>query len=193
MNLEQIVKTIPPPRYDRRMPLQMLVLNMDYSDFVGRLAIGRIVNGHVRARQDVAMCHTDGTITRSRVTNLYAFEGLSRVEVPEAGPGDIVALAGFEETHIGDTITDPEDPRPLPRVRVNDGWYEWYRWYEWCRWYGCYRWCVRRAGPARASRRPRRRRHASPQRAPRRPTRAGSPGPARPRVGPRRRRGRWSP
>ena len=117
---EEVVRTIPAPRYDRDMPLQMLVLNLDYSDFVGRLAIGRIVNGHVHARQDVALAHLDGSITKARVTNLYVFEGLRRVEVEEAGPGDIVALAGFEVVNIGETITDLEDPRPLPRVTVDE-------------------------------------------------------------------------
>jgi GTP-binding protein len=117
---EEIVRTIPAPRYDRSVPLQMLVLNLDYSDFVGRLAIGRVVNGHVRARQDVGLARLDGSLVRTRVTNLYVFEGLQRVEVEEAGPGDIVALAGFEEVNIGETITDPEDPRPLPRVTVDE-------------------------------------------------------------------------
>jgi GTP-binding protein len=117
---EEVVRTIPAPRYDRDMPLQMLVLNLDYSDFVGRLAVGRIVNGHVHARQDVGLAHLDGTITKARVTNLYVFEGLRRVEVEEAGPGDIVALAGFEVVNIGETITDLEDPKPLPRVIVDE-------------------------------------------------------------------------
>jgi GTP-binding protein len=117
---EEIVRTIPAPRYDRTVPLQMLVLNLDYSDYVGRLAIGRIVNGSVSARQDVALCRLDGTITRTRVTNLYAFEGLTRAEVQEARAGDIVALAGFEEIHIGETVADVEDPRPLPRVMIDE-------------------------------------------------------------------------
>jgi GTP-binding protein len=117
---EQIIKTIPAPKYDMDAPLQMLVLNLDYSEFVGRLAVGRIVNGSVRARQDVVVCRTDGTMQKTRCTNLYAFEGLTRTEVTEAGPGDIVALAGFEEIHIGDTITDPENPRPLPRVTIDE-------------------------------------------------------------------------
>jgi GTP-binding protein len=117
---DQIVTTIPAPRYDPEAPLQMLVLNLDYSEFVGRLAIGRIVNGSVRAKQDVMVCRTDGTMQKTRATNLYAFEGLSRVEVTEAGPGDIVALAGFEQIHIGDTITDPENPRALPRVTIDE-------------------------------------------------------------------------
>jgi GTP-binding protein len=117
---EEIVRTIPAPRYDRQMPLQMLVLNLDYSDFVGRLAIARVVNGYVRGRQEVALARLDGTLARTRVTRLYAFEGLERVEVEEAGPGDIVALAGFEEVNIGETITDPVDPHPLPRVTVDE-------------------------------------------------------------------------
>ncbi len=117
---DEIVRTIPAPRYDPELPLQMLVLNLDYSDFVGRLAIGRIVNGHVRAGQDVSLVRLDGSVVRTRVTHLYLFEGLERVEVEEAGPGDIAALAGFEQVNIGETITDPEDPRPLPRVTVDE-------------------------------------------------------------------------
>ncbi len=117
---DEILRTIPAPRYEPDMPLQMLVLNLDYSDYVGRLAIGRIVNGRVRARQDVVLVRLDGQAVRTRVTNLYAFEGLERAEVDEAGPGDIVALAGFAEVNIGETITDAEDPRPLPHVTVDE-------------------------------------------------------------------------
>ncbi len=117
---DEIVKTIPAPRFEPDVPLQMLVLNLDYSDYVGRLAIGRVVNGTLRPRQDVMLVRRDGTQVRSRVTNLYVFEGLERAEVPEVGPGDIVALAGFEEVHIGETVTDPEDPRPLPPVVVDE-------------------------------------------------------------------------
>jgi GTP-binding protein len=117
---EEILRAIPAPSYDRLMPLQMLVLNLDYSEYVGRLAIGRLVNGRVSARQDVGIVREDGSVRRARVTNLYAFEGLERAEVAEAGPGDIVALAGFDEVNIGETITDPEDPRPLPPVSVDE-------------------------------------------------------------------------
>ncbi|MBI1797783.1 MAG: translational GTPase TypA [Candidatus Eisenbacteria bacterium] len=117
---EKIIANIPPPRYDPLAPLQMLILNLDYSEFVGRLAIGRIVNGHVRARQDVGLMRHDGTVEKARVTNLYVFEGLERVEVAEAGPGDIVALAGFDVVNIGETITDFENPRALPRVTVDE-------------------------------------------------------------------------
>ncbi len=117
---EEIVRSIPAPRFDPEVPLQMLVLNLAYSDYVGRLAIGRVVNGTVRTRQDVMLVRADGAQVRSRVTNLYVFEGLERAEVQEAGPGDIVALAGFEEVHIGETVTDAEDPRPLPPVVVDE-------------------------------------------------------------------------
>ena len=117
---EEIVRTIPAPRYDPESPLQMLVLNLDYSEFVGRLAIGRIVNGKVQNRQDVGVVRHDGSVGRTRVSYLYGFEGLERAEVAEAGPGDIVALAGFDEVNIGDTITDPSDPRPLPRVSIDE-------------------------------------------------------------------------
>jgi GTP-binding protein len=117
---EEILRTIPAPRYQPEAPLQMLVLNLDYSEYVGRLAVGRIVNGRVRARQDVMLLRLDGRSVRARVTNLYAFEGLARVEVEEAGPGDIVALAGCAEAGIGETIASPEDPRPLPPVVVDE-------------------------------------------------------------------------
>ena len=117
---DAIIKTIPAPRYDPEMPLQMLILNLDYSDYVGRLAIGRVINGSLKPRQDVMLVRHDGTQVRSRVTNLYVFEGLERTEVQEAGPGEIVALAGFSEVHIGETVTDPEDPRPLPPVTIDE-------------------------------------------------------------------------
>ena len=117
---DEIVRSIPAPKFDPEMPLQMLILNLDYSDYVGRLAVGRVVNGNIRTKQDVMLVRADGRQVKSRVTNLYAFEGLERAEVQEAGPGDIVALAGFEEVHIGETVTDPEDPRPLPPVLVDE-------------------------------------------------------------------------
>src|SRR6058998_616699 len=85
---EEIVRSIPAPRFDPEVPLQMLVLNLAYSDYVGRLAICRVVNGTVRTRQDVMLVRADGAQVRSRVTNLYVFEGLERAEVQEAGPGD---------------------------------------------------------------------------------------------------------
>jgi GTP-binding protein len=117
---EEIVRSIPPPRYEPGAPLQIRVLNLDSSDYVGRLAVGRIVNGRVRARQDVALARLDGTLHRGRVTHLYVFEALERVEVEEAGPGDIVALAGFDVVHVGETVTDPENPRPLAPLMIDE-------------------------------------------------------------------------
>jgi GTP-binding protein len=117
---DAIIGTIPAPRFEPDMPLQMLILNLDYSDYVGRLAIGRVINGTVRTKQDVMLVRVDGTQVSSRVTNLYVFEGLERAEVQEAGPGEIVALAGFEVVHIGETVTDPLDPRPLPPVVIDE-------------------------------------------------------------------------
>jgi len=117
---DEIVRTIPAPRFDPSMPLQMLVLNLDYSDYVGRLAVGRVVNGHIEQRQDVGLARHDGTVVRGRISNLYAFEGLERVEVSQAGPGDIVAVTGFDDVNIGETITDADDPRPLPPVIVDE-------------------------------------------------------------------------
>ena len=117
---EQIIKSIPAPRYDPEAPLQMLILNLAYSDYVGRLAIGRIINGSIKNRQDVVLIRRDGTQVKTRVTNLYTYEGLERTEVQEIGPGDIVALAGFDEVHIGETVTDPNDPRALPPVSVDE-------------------------------------------------------------------------
>ena len=117
---QEIIRSIPAPRYDPDMPLQMLVLNLDYSDYVGRLAIGRVVNGTVRAKSDVGLVRQDGTVARTRVSSLFMFEGLQRVEVAEAGPGDIVALSGFSEVSIGDTITDIDNPQPLERVIIDE-------------------------------------------------------------------------
>jgi GTP-binding protein len=117
---EEIIRTIPAPRYQPDVPLQMLILNLDYSDYVGRLAVGRVVNGRIEQRQDVALARHDESIVRGRISNLYAFEGLDRVEVSEAGPGDIVAVTGFDDVNIGETITDPDDPRPLPPVIVDE-------------------------------------------------------------------------
>jgi GTP-binding protein len=117
---EKIIETIPAPSYDRDAPLQMLVLNLDYSDYVGRLAVGRVFNGTLRPRTDVALARHDGSVARARISVLYGFEGLDRVEMDEAGPGDIVALAGFDDVNIGETITDIDDPRPLPPVTVDE-------------------------------------------------------------------------
>ncbi len=117
---EQILTTIPAPRYDPSAPLQSLVLNLDYSDYVGRLAIGRVVNGTIRPKTDVALIRHDGTVASERISLLYGFEGLTRVEIEEAGPGDIVAVAGFDDVNIGETIAALDDPRALPLVTIDE-------------------------------------------------------------------------
>jgi len=117
---EEILRTIPAPVYDTAMPLQFLVTTLDYDDYVGRLAIGRMINGTVRKGQQVLVCHRDGSRVEIKVTMLYGYEGLRRTEFNEAGPGDIVAIAGFEEIGIGDTVSDIADPRPLPPIVVDE-------------------------------------------------------------------------
>src|SRR5438128_12165875 len=98
----------------------MLVANLDYDDYVGRLAIGRLSSGSVEAGQSVAVCRADGSTPRGKVNKIFAFEGLKRVEIAEAGPGEIISLAGIEEIDIGDTIADPEHPIPLERIHVDE-------------------------------------------------------------------------
>jgi len=117
---EMIVKTIPSPQGDREGVLQLLVTNIDYDDYVGRLAIGRIFSGTVRVGDQVAMAKGDTDITKTKVTSLYSFRGLERVEAREASVGDIVALSGIEGITIGDTITNAENPRALPRIKVDE-------------------------------------------------------------------------
>jgi len=120
--LDAILEAIPPPKkaettHDK---LQMLVANLDYDDYVGRLAVGRLSSGSVEAGQSVAVCRADGSTPRGKVTKIFAFEGLKRVEIAEAGPGEIISLAGIEEIAIGDTIADPEHPIPLERIHVDE-------------------------------------------------------------------------
>jgi len=117
---DEILRTVPAPRYDTETPLQLLVTSLDYDDYVGRLAIGRMVNGRLHAGGEVSRCRRDGSVERARATNLYGFRGLDRVEVEEVGPGDIVAVAGLEEVGIGETLSDPEEPRALPPITVDE-------------------------------------------------------------------------
>ncbi|TAN41408.1 MAG: translational GTPase TypA [Nitrospirae bacterium] len=116
---EIILNTIKPPQGDTEI-LQLLVTNIDYNDYVGRLAIGRIFAGTVRVGDTVAMVNIDGESIRTKVSSLYIFQGLERVDVKEASVGEIVALAGIDGINIGDTITDIEKPRPLPRIKVDE-------------------------------------------------------------------------
>ena len=110
-----ILETVPAPTYDPDHPLQALVTNLDASPYVGRLALLRIHHGWLRKGAQIAWCHADGTISPARVTELYITEALDRVPADEAGPGEIVALAGLPEVMIGETIADPDDPRPAAR------------------------------------------------------------------------------
>lgn len=115
-----ILKTIPPPQGDENAVLQLLVTNIDYNDYVGRLAIGRIFSGKVRTGDTVAVINNKGESAKTKISSIYTFQGLERIEVKEAFTGDIVALAGIEGINIGDTITDAENPRPLPRIKVDE-------------------------------------------------------------------------
>lgn len=118
--LDLLVETIPAPSYDESMPLQAHVTNLDASLFVGRLAICRVHNGTIKKGKTVAWCKADGTIANARITELYVTESLERVSADEAGPGEIIAVAGLPEVTIGETLGDPEDPRPLPVITVDE-------------------------------------------------------------------------
>ncbi len=117
---DQILETIPAPRPLRNDSLQLLVANIDYSDYVGRLAIGRIFSGTISLGDQVVVAQRDGSAKKVRVSQLYVFEGLTRESVEQASVGEIVALAGFEDIEIGDTITSSENPQPLPSIAVDE-------------------------------------------------------------------------
>jgi GTP-binding protein len=117
---EQIVESIPSPRELRNDSLQLLVANLDYNDYVGRLAIGRIFSGEIKIGDQIAVVKPDRSVQKTRVSQLYAFEGLKREPVERAGFGEIVALAGIENINIGDTITSIENPQPLPSIAVDE-------------------------------------------------------------------------
>ena len=117
---DALLGTVPPPSYDPDHPLQALVTNLDASPYVGRLALCRVLHGTLRRGEQVAWCRADGTIQHHRITELFVTEALDRVPAEEAGPGEIVALAGLAEVTIGETIADPDDPRPLPVTAVDE-------------------------------------------------------------------------
>ena len=117
---DTIMKTIPPPAAERNGCLQILVTNIDYDNYVGRLAIGRIFSGTVKAGDTVALMKGNGEMSKTKVSFLYTFEGLDRLTAREAFSGEIIALAGVEGITIGDTITDAENPKPLPRIKVDE-------------------------------------------------------------------------
>jgi GTP-binding protein len=118
--LELIVSHIPGPAYEPELPLQAHVTNLDADDYVGRLAICRVYNGTARAGARIAWCRDDGTITSAQISKLYVTEALERVEAAEAGPGEIIAVAGLADVTIGETLADPDDPRPLPVITVDE-------------------------------------------------------------------------
>ena len=117
---DAIIDRIPPPVGDPDGPLQMLVANLDASDYLGRLAIGRIFNGRVKVGDQIAVCKLDGKIQQTKVTKLYSFEGLKRIDTNEAAAGDIVCLAGIEGIMIGETIASPENPEPMTAIAVDE-------------------------------------------------------------------------
>jgi GTP-binding protein len=117
---ETLLATIPAPVHDPDHPLQALVTNLDASPYVGRLALCRVQHGTIRRGQQVAWCRLDGTIERVKITELYVTEALDRVDALEAGPGEIIAIAGLPGVTIGETLADVDDPRPLPILTVDE-------------------------------------------------------------------------
>ena len=117
---ETILATVPPPRFDPAMGLQFRVAMLDWDDYVGRLIIGRIVSGRVRQADRVAVVHRDGSTEFAKVTVLYGYEGLKRIEIADASAGDLVAIAGIEAIEIGETVADPESPQALPLIRIDE-------------------------------------------------------------------------
>jgi len=117
---DQILTTIPKPAAPIDGVLQLLVANLDYNDYVGRLAIGRIFSGAVAVGDQISICKLDGRIEKTKVTKLYAFEGMKQVPIDHAEAGEIVALAGIEDIFIGETVSSAEDPQPLPRITVDE-------------------------------------------------------------------------
>ena len=118
--MDLLVDHIPAPEYDPGHPLQAHVTNLDASPYVGRLAICRVRHGIIRKGAPIAWCRADGTVSAARVAELYITEALDRVDADEAGAGEIIAVAGLAEVTIGETLADPDDPRPLPVITVDE-------------------------------------------------------------------------
>jgi GTP-binding protein len=117
---DAILKTIPLPQGDPAGPLQILVANLDYSDFLGRLAIARVFNGTMYTGEDVVIAKRDGSMHKTKITKLFSFSGLKRTDITETALGDIIAVAGVEGITIGETITDPVNPAPLPPIVIDE-------------------------------------------------------------------------
>ncbi|MEL6910967.1 MAG: translational GTPase TypA [Cyanobacteria bacterium J06629_2] len=117
---EAIIHHVPPPAGDVDKPLQLQVTTLDYSDYLGRIVIGRIHNGVLKAGQQAALIKEDGKIVKAKISKLMGFKGLARVEMPEASAGNIVAVSGFADANIGETITCPNEPQALPLIKVDE-------------------------------------------------------------------------
>jgi GTP-binding protein len=117
---ETILKTVPPPRFDPAVGLQFRVTMLDWDDYVGRLVIGRIVNGTIKQAERISVVHRDGSTEQAKVTVLYGYEGLKRIEIQEARAGEIVAVAGIENIDIGETVAALENPQALPLIRIDE-------------------------------------------------------------------------
>jgi GTP-binding protein len=117
---DAIIQRIPDPPGDADGPLQMLVANLDYSDYLGRLAIARVFNGTLNLGDEVGIVKLDGTLQKTKITKLYSFEGLKRVDETIGKPGDVLAIAGVEGINIGETVTNAETPHPLPRIQIDE-------------------------------------------------------------------------
>src|SRR5258705_8255805 len=117
---DAIINTIPAPQGDAAGPLQILVANLDYSDYLGRLAIARVFNGTMRTGEEVAIAKLDGTVEKNKITKLFSFSGLKRTDITETELGDIIAVAGVEGITIGETITNVENPAPLPPITIDE-------------------------------------------------------------------------
>jgi GTP-binding protein TypA/BipA len=118
--LDLLLERIPAPLYDPEHPLQALVTNLDASPYVGRLALCRVRHGNIKKGQQIAWCRADGQIQKAQVAELYVTDALDRVDAVQAGPGEIIAVAGIAEVTIGETLADPDDPRPLPVITVDE-------------------------------------------------------------------------
>jgi len=117
---EEILDHVPPPVGDPTKPLQLQVTTLDYSDYLGRIVIGRIHNGEIRMGQQAALVKEGGAIVKAKITKLLGFDGLKRVEMQSASAGHIVAISGFADANIGETITDPNEPHALPLIKVDE-------------------------------------------------------------------------
>jgi GTP-binding protein len=117
---DAIINTIPAPQGNPTGPLQILVANLDYSDYLGRLAIARVFNGTMRTGEEVAIAKLDGSFQKTKITKLFSFSGLKRTDTTETALGDIIAVAGVEGITIGETITDAENPAPLPHITIDE-------------------------------------------------------------------------